>query len=718
MKNIWRIFSRDMKNVSRNGVAAFLIGGLMLLPSLYAWFNIEASWDPYSKTDKLPVGIVNEDDGANIRDQEINIGKNLVTELKKNDDMNWQFVDKEKAMDRVEYGEYFAVIIIPEDFSSKLATVIEDQPEKASLEYYVNEKINAIAPKITESGAGGIVDKITSSFISTVNGTIFELFNELGIEIEKDLPDIKRFEDYVFSVEEKLPEIGDVLNESLSDAKSAQGIIDKAQRGIPDAKRMTNQGLDTIDQTTAFLKKAEDRLNEVAPGIQKDLENVQEMAAKVNEFVQQIQTSKIDLSGAATINNGITERLTTSIQTIDTIESSLKSLQNNEGNQNQEQINQALTQLDMVKKELQTVQQEGQKINDFLITKQQNVDNVINGIQDRAVKTKTEIDAFLKEYKQTIEPAVLDEVATAKGTLSEARSILQDIQSTIPEVQRILSNTEGNIDKGTETLQNVLRQYPYVKDKINQLAARIRDIQGKTDINEIIKLLQNDPQLEKSFFEEPVVLNKNSLFPIENYGAAMTPFYTVLAIWVGALLLISLLATEVLGEHEFSEPQIYFGKLLTFLSIGLVQAMIVTVGDIYLLGVHIAEPFWFILFGLFISFIFMIVVYTLVSVFGNIGKAMAIVLLVLQIAGAGGTYPVALLPTFFQIIHPFLPFSYAIDLMREAVGGIIWDRVYRDILFLGLFGAIALVFGAFLKGPLSERTKAFMRKSKESGLFH
>lgn len=718
MKNIWRIFSRDMINVSRNGVAAFLIGGLMLLPSLYAWFNIEASWDPYSKTDKLPVGIVNEDNGGEIREQEINIGRDLVKELKKNHDMNWQFIDKKNAMDRVGYGDYFAVIIIPEDFSSKLATVIEDQPEKASLEYYVNEKINAIAPKITESGAGGIVDKITSSFISTVNGTIFELFNELGIEIEKDLPDIKRFEEYVFGVEEKLPEIGDILNESFSDAKSAQEIINKAQSGIPEAKRMTNQGLDTIDQTTAFLRTAEDRLNKVAPRIQKDLENVQEMAAKVNDFIQQIQSSKIDLSGAEAIDNQMNERLSTSIQTIDTIESSLMSLQSNEDNQNQEQIQQALTQLGMVKEEMQTAQQEGQKINAFLTTKQQDVDNVINGIQDRAVKTKTEIDAFIKEYKQTIEPAVLEEVASAKGTLSEARRTLQEIQSTIPEVQRILSNTEGNIDKGTETLQNVLQQYPYVKDKINQLADRIRDIQGKTDINEIIRLLQNDPKLEKSFFEEPVVLNKNSLFPIENYGAAMTPFYTVLAIWVGALLLISLLATEVSGEQGFSETQIYFGRLLTFISIGLVQAMIVTVGDIFVLGVHIAQPFWFILFGLFISLIFMVVVYTLVSVFGNIGKAMAIVLLVLQIAGAGGTYPVPLLPTFFQTIHPFLPFSYAIDLMREAVGGIVWERVYRDILILGLFGVIGLLFGAFLKGPLSDRTKSFMRKSKESGLFH
>ncbi|WP_179884896.1 YhgE/Pip domain-containing protein [Bacillus sp. AFS015802] len=718
MQNIWRIFTTDLKHATRNGVAAFLIGGLMLLPSLYAWFNIEASWDPYSKTDQLPVGIVNEDEGATLRDQNINIGEDLVKELKKNDDMNWQFVDRKKAMDRVEYGEYFAVIIIPRDFSNKLATVIEDEPKKANLEYYVNEKINAIAPKITETGAGGIVDKITASFISTVNGTIFGLFNELGIEIEKDLPDIRRFEEYVFGVEDKLPEIGEVLNESLSDAISAKEIIHKAEAEIPDVKRVTNQGLNTIDKTTAFLSKAEDRLNKVAPNIQKDLENVQEAASEIDGFLQQVQASTIDLRGAESVNKQMSERLATSIDSINTIESSLKSLQNKEKNQNQEQIKQALNQLGAVKQELEAIQQDGQNVKNLLIAKQKDADKVINGIKERAVKTKTKIDAFLKEYKQTIEPSVLKEVASAKKTLNDARGILQDIQRTIPEVERILSSTDENIGKGTETLQDVLGQFPYIKNKISHLADRIRDIQGKTDINEIIELLQNDPNKEKDFFEEPVVLNKNSLFPIRNYGAAMTPFYTVLAIWVGCLLLISLLATEVMGQHGFSERHVYFGKLLTFLFIGLIQATIVTVGDIFILGVHIAEPGWFICFGLFISFVFMTVVYTLVSVFGNIGKAMAIVLLVLQIAGAGGTYPVALLPSFFQTIHPFLPFSYAIDLMREAVGGIVWERVYRDVLILTLFGVSALLFGAFLKGPLSEKTKAFMKKSKESGLFH
>ncbi|AND38189.1 YhgE/Pip domain-containing protein [Cytobacillus oceanisediminis] len=719
---MWKIYKMDIRSIFTNWVAAVLIGGLTLLPSLYAWFNIEASWDPYSQTDQLPVGIVNEDAGAVVRDKDIHIGDDIVKELKKNDDMDWHFDDRKDAMDKVEYGDYFAVIVIPDNFSQKLGTVIEDQPEKAKIEYYVNEKINAIAPKITEKGAGGIVDTVTSNFISTVNGTIFEKFNELGLEIEKDLPDIKRFEEYVFQMEEKLPEIHSLLSSSLSDAENAQKMIDKAQALVPDAKRATGNGLQTINETMKFINEAENRLNAMEPQIQENLEKVQNMAVKVNDFISSVQSSDLNLDQGKEIGNQINEQIAGSLQNIETIETALKQLQESNKeqgtSQNQEQINQALEQIALLKQELQTIQENGQKINAFLSDKQKEADDLITRLQENSAVTAGRIDAFVKEYNENIRPAIKQEVASAKETLSNARNILTEIQSAMPEIEKILANTEGNLGEGEKTLKHIIGEFPYISEKINQLADRIRDIKGETDINEIIELLQNDPEAEKGFFEEPVQLNKNSLFPIQNYGTGMTPFYTVLAIWVGALLLISLLATDVHHHEEFTGKQIYFGKLLTFLSIGFAQTLVVTIGNILILGVDATEPVWFILFGLISSLVFILIVYTLVSVFGDVGKAMAIVLLVLQIAGAGGTYPTALLPEFFQTIHPFLPFSYAIDLMREAVGGIVWERVYRDLLVLTLFGFIALLIGTFLKEPLSRKTKALMKKSKESGLFH
>ncbi|MBT2217427.1 YhgE/Pip domain-containing protein [Virgibacillus dakarensis] len=744
MKNSFRIFKTDLKNIGTNWVAAILIGGLIILPSLYAWFNIKASWDPYGQTDQIPVGVVNEDAGAMVRDQEIHVGDDLVKTLKKNDDMDWQFVNRDKAMDKVKYGDYYAVIVIPKNFSEKLGTVISDNPEKAKVEYYVNEKLNAVAPKITEKGASAIVEQISSNFISTVNGVIFDMFNKIGIELESDLPDIKRFEDYVFTMEKKLPEIHQLLNESMSDATSAQEIVKKAQGLVPDAKQVTNNGLQTIDETTAFLKKGEARLNEMAPKIKQDLEKVQKIAAEANNFISKVQGTDIDFSTGKEISDQLNGKVNEAIERINTVEEALRQLQaqnneqgknggtdqeqnaggnledpnNQQPNNQNEQIDKALEELETLKSGLQEAQGNANKINSFIEDKKAEVDSVISDLQDITATTAKNIDAFVKEYKENIEPTVLQEIDKAKNTLSQARGILVEIQSTIPEVERILNRTGDNLGEGKDTLEHVLGQFPYVNDKVNQLADRIRDIQGETDINEIIQLLQNDPEAERGFFAQPVELNENKLFPIPNYGTGMTPFYTVLAIWVGALLLISLLAVDIKNAEAYTIRQTYFGRLFTFMTIGLVQTLIVTLGDLFLIAVDVKAALWFVLFGLFVSIVFMLTVYTLVSVFGDVGKAVAIVFLVLQIAGSGGTYPVVLLPEFFQTINPFLPFTYAVDLMREAVGGIVWERAYHDILFLAIFGIAALLLGTFLKGPINSKTKLLMKKSKESGLFH
>lgn len=731
MKNSLRIFMTDIKKLSKNWVALIIIGGLIFLPSFYAWFNIKASWDPYGQTDQIPVGVVNEDEGATVRGESIDVGKDLVDTLQENKAMDWRFTDRKTAMEEVEYGNYFAVIVIPKDFSKQLGSVMEDNPEKANVEYYVNEKVNAIAPKITEKGASVIVEQISSQFISTVNGVIFDMFNQLGIELEKDLPDIKRFENYVFEMEEKLPEINDLLNQSLSDANQAQDIVNKAQNLIPNAQKVTDNGLTTIDNTTSFLKEAEDRLNKMAPQIETDLRKVKDVANKANNFLQDIQKVDVDFSGGKELANQMNQQLDDGANRVGAVISSLEQLkqqndqtdnneseQGNSSNVNREQIDQVIKRLTTLQEALTNIKETNKEVIQFIDAKDKDVDQMVNDLQQVAENTSTNIDAFVKEYKASIEPTVMEEISRAKSTLSEARGILVDIQETIPEVERILGSTESNLGKGEDVLKQALGEFPYVNSKVNELADRIRSIKGDTDINEIIKLLQNDPEAEKGFFAEPVQLNQNKLFPMENYGTGMTPFYTALAIWVGGLLLISLLATDVHDQINYTERQMYFGRLYTFMGIGFLQTIIVTAGDLLLLGVDAAAPYWFMTFGIFISFIFMLIIYTVVSVFGDVGKAMAIVFLVLQIAGSGGTYPVVLLPEFFQMINPFLPFTYAIDLLRESVGGIVWERASKDILYLSFFGVAAIVLGAFFKPIINRHTNKLKKKSKESGLFH
>lgn len=726
MKASWNIFINDIRNIRTNWAAAVVIAGLVILPSLYAWLNIKASWDPYAQTDQIPIGIVNEDKGSIVRDQEIHVGDEIIDTLQENKSMDWRFVNREMAMDKLEYGDYYAVLVIPENFSERLGTVIGDHPGKASVEYYVNEKINAIAPKITEKGASVIVEQVTSQFISTVNGIIFEIFNELGIELKENLPDIKNFEHYIFTLEEKLPEIHKILTETTEDAERADGLIEQAHSLTARARKATESGLQIIDETAQFLEKAEKRLDEIAPKVKEDLGKIQNMLARVEDFEETINSAGIDFTKEKQLNDSLNEQINEMLQSIDTIEEALDQYQkqnNNdeqegEPNQNLDSIRNALSELTQIRENLKQLQNQVQTINSLLEEKQEEINAIFADLQGRAVKEIGRIDAFVKEYNETIEPRIRAGVTNATDTLTDARGILLDIQSTIPEVERMLSRTEGNLSEAKGILHDVNGEFPYINEKVNELAGRVRTIQGKTDINEIIQLLQNDPEAERGFFAEPVVLNEHRLFTIANYGTGMTPFYTVLAIWVGGLLLISLLSTEVHQKGNYTDRQIYFGRLFTFMSIGLLQTVIVTIGNILLLQVETKEPIWFVLFGILCSFVFMVIVYTLVSVFGNVGKALAIVLLVLQIAGSGGTYPVVLLPEFFQFINPFLPFTYAVGLLREAVGGMVWDRVLDDVIYILIFPAIALVIGVFLKATINKHTEKFKQKTKESGLLH
>lgn len=723
MRNSWNIFSNDVKSISTNLVTAIIIGGLIFLPSLYAWLNIAAAWDPYGQTDQIPVGVVNEDIGEVIRDEEVDVGAELIDTLKDNDAMSWQFTERESAIEQLEKGDLFAVIIIPEDFSEKLGTVIQTHPEKANVEYYVNEKINAIAPKITEKGASVIVEDISSQFISTVNGIIFEVFNKIGLELEDELPDIKKFENYVFEMEERLPEIHETLTGTLSDASDAQGIVGKAKDVLPKADNVIGSGLDTIDNTNVFLTEAENRLNDIGPKINVDLANAQDSVAEINAIFSDIEAGDINFDAIESEVDKLENQVNESIDYVKSVEDMLQGVL--------KQMKSAETpnekQIEDVKASLKDLQQikdiliEGQKntgqLASFINENEQKVDQIFEQMTDLSVRADDKLATFVKEYNETIEPTVLEEIKKAKETLLDARGMLVNVQQTIPEIDELLKRTSKSLDDGEDLLEEVLAEYPYVNDKVAELASNLRAIQAEADINEIIELLKNDPEAERGFLTEPVLLTENKVFPIDNYGSGMTPFYTVLSLWVGGLLLISILTTDVREPEQFRSNEVYFGKLFTFILIGFLQTLIVTSGDIFLINVEMANPFLFVLFGLFVSIVFMTIVYTFVSIFGDVGKAMAIIMLVLQIAGSGGTYPVVLLPKFFQTVSPFLPFTYAVNVMREAVGGIVWSNVLFDLMMLAIFGIIAIIFGTVLKEPINNQTNKLMDKSKKSDVF-
>lgn len=472
MKNSWRIFMTDLKNISKNWVAAIILGGLVFLPSLYAWLNIEAAWDPYGQTDQIPVGIINEDKGETVRDEDIHVGNELVDSLKDNNSMDWRFMKKDKAMEELEKGDLFAVVVIPENFSKNLGTVIESEPEKAEVEYYVNEKINAIAPKITEKGASVIVEEVSSNFISTVNGVIFEVFNKIGLELEKELPDIKQFEKYVFEMEKRLPEINKTLEGTLTDADSAQTLVDKAQKELPNVENTISDGLGTIDRTTEFLQTAENRLNEVSPQIKQDIANAQKSVKDINDFIAEIESAHLDLKDSEEIKDELKKQVDGAIEYVEEVEKTLGALLDQlekaeDLNEKQiEQVESTLEWLDEIKELLTEGKGNADKIEEFLAEKSTELEDIFANISTITENAGTLLNDLEKEYVENIEPTVLGEVDEAKKTLASARGILVDVQDSIPEVKELLNNSDASLVDGVDLLEDVLEEYPYVSEKV------------------------------------------------------------------------------------------------------------------------------------------------------------------------------------------------------------------------------------------------------------
>src|SRR5690625_654078 len=585
MKKIWNIYLTDLKSIVKNPTVAIILGGLIILPSLYAWLNIFASWDPYAKTEQIPVGIVNEDEGATIRENEIHVGDELVDSLRDNDDFKCEFVDRDKAMEEVEYGNYYAVIIVPENFSETLGSVVTDEPTKAEIEYYVNEKINAISPKITEKGASVIVEQISSQFTSTVNGIIFDIFNDLGIELEANLPDIEKLESYIFKLESELPSIHAFLLKVEENAASADKLLGKAEGMIPTLKNSVEKGLGAVAEVYQLLDKAEQILGSISETVEEDLGDYKEIYTNLEDTLASINEDEVEkyLGDLSRVD----DEISSAINTIDGMIEQLEKI-NAESSEVNDEIVAMIESLNEFKSSLEHMNAVMTNLSEVLGNFNEQYKAELAKLSE--VFAETDIEFFVENEMEAIESEMIGKIRENRNSVGEIEKKLLEVEKIIPGAEKLLNDTKGSLHEGQKLLSKVLESFPMIQDKVTGLANQVRMLQGEADLKDIIKLLQNDPDKERSFFAEPVLLNKNEVFPIENYGTGMTPFYTVLAIWVGALLLISLLSTDAVIGNEWVSRQIYAGKLFTFLTIGLLQTLIVTLGDIFIVGVEVSHP--------------------------------------------------------------------------------------------------------------------------------
>ncbi|TKH08400.1 YhgE/Pip domain-containing protein [Peribacillus simplex] len=700
MRNIQEIFMDDLKSIYKNFFVCIVVVFLMFIPSIYAWFNIVASWDPYANTEGILVGVANNDKGAELNGEAVNLGKEVMEGLKENKDLGWRFTSEKEAIEKVEKGDYYASIIIPENFSEHIATIMTDAPKKAEIDYYVNEKINSIAPKITAAGANSIVDNVSKTFIKSASGSILAIFNELGITLQNELPTIQKMKNMVYLLEGELPELEQNIKTVQTHVKKAEDIIKKVNDGLDSIEGITSQKDKLVSDVSSYVDSTRQAFTEINPLLKNDIANIRSDNESVIVLANRLTGQGLPGNESdQLVEQGIT-RINKELYLLDSMYNLLV------------RVNQ-FNEKNLLQPEIQLVDE-----------LRDNASNQLQALNNRAFGNLIELAGnndqvlarFQESYSKEIGPKFTEIWNEAEAILNNVQLTMEEGAKVLPEVRTLLNETNRTLETRTGDIDKLQNKFPEIETKIKALASKMREFDKSYNMEEVIDFLRNDIEQESEFFSEPVLLNKHSLFPIPNYGSAMSPFFTALSLWVGGTILISMLSVGV-SQKVYSPYQIYIGRYLIFFIIGVMQALSVSIGNIILIDVYVADKFEYILFSVLISTVFTLIVYTFVSVLGNVGKGISVVLMVLQISSSGGTFPIQVTPPFFQHINPFLPFTYAVGLLRESVGGITWSVAGKDIFILILFLIITLILGIILKKPLHARTQKMKDKLYGSRIF-
>ena len=711
MSTILHIFIKDLRGICRNIFALIIAIGLCIIPSLYAWFNIYSNWDPYANTASIKIAVYSEDTGFDMDGEYQNMGNSIIDNLKENDKLGWTFTkDMESTIDGVKSGKYYAAIVIGDNFSRSMINFLNDNMETPSVTYYENAKKNAIASKITQSGKSTLQETINETFIETVVVTILNSTDAASLTKTNVLSDIS---DKLTDISNNLSEYNasismfNASNDSLSDTlKKTDALVSDMQSNMSEEniEASKNTANNAIDAYTANISASLTRLTDINTKLTGKIETLR---GKIADYKNNhTLVTKLDIiKQLGELNSLMNEVINANNEFNNSLKPILehfKDIDNDNGGNNQFLYDSLISSLDLMPALLKTAAQNITTFTQWYTDSKADPANIFTYMDDALVQCENSINSLNSiltssindsvgksgELFKTSISSIYDSLVSASDSLSAISTIINGVDSTLSSVNFTL-DTMGEL---IGNVQNTL-------DKANTELAALKD-DGKYELMQ--KLLDKDSSEYGEFFSSPVKVTTENVYEAVNYGTAVAPFYTTLALWVGGLLLTALIKTSPDDREEFKKAtltQKYFGRYLIFWLMGQIQAVITVLGDIYLLKIYCVHPGIFMLTASIVSFAFTLLIYTLTLSFGDVGKALAVVLVVIQIAGSSGTYPIELLPSFFRNVYIYFPFPYAINAIRECVSGFYRYDYFILMGQLMLFVIGTLFLGLFLRKP-------------------
>ena len=690
MHNIWKIFTTDIRRISNNVVAVVIIMGLSILPALYAWFNIFSNWDPYepAATSQLKVAVASDDAGAEIMGLSLNVGDSVLEALGANTTIGWVFPETtEEALEGVKNSDYYAALIIPETFTQEMLGFIDGEVDHPTIYYYENEKKNGIAPKITGKAKNAVQEQVNATFISTVAEAVMKAGNALSMvnaggqtSVEESLDTMQaQLQDYVV-----------MLQSFQSIMTSAEMIMETSQNMLPDMDNMLENGRNTMIGMQTMINSSVDAVDVMGDMVSSSMD----MVTEALQYLSVFSDGLLEQMGSNNVGSTTDTGLGTAIGLVQGMQANmdvLGSLITGQDAQIQE-INQSLKTIEADLKQLQD--SKGDVDHDINTLRAQ--------IREQIQICNKQLNNLMSDYNNNVRPSFRATGKSMQQAFLNAAAMMNGTDVNMDEISDILKEYQQTLQEGNVSLQDSLVIAQELLDKVSKIADNIKRITGAETYEDILSAMAADPTAVADFVSSPVRLETVPVYPVDHYGSAASPFYTILAIWVGALFLVAIIHVGVKpiepGDH-YKAHERYFGRYLLFFLLAQIQAAIIVAGDLWLLKVNIVEPALFFLAASFTATAFSLLIYSLTLAFGDVGKAVCVIVMVLQIAGSSGTFPIELLPDTYQKIYIFFPFPYAITAMREALAGMYGTAYMEALAKLILFMLEGLLIGLVIRIP-------------------
>lgn len=725
MKNVLRVLKRDFLRILKAPASIVVVLALIVLPSLYTWFNVVGFWNPYGNTGNLRVCVVNEDAGSSSDlTGAINLGDMVVEQLHDNDQLGWDFVDYDTAMEAVKSGHAYAAFVLPRDFSADLLTLLSGDFQQPQLEYYVNEKMNPVSPKITDTGANTLDTTINSTFVATVAKTVTDaLGEEVGVAQGKiddahtnALAGVDKAQQSISGARDSVQGLRDAADQSqtkvadaaslLSDADevlgdlSGQMLIVQSLMGTTqtDVSKLTSGLMGAMDSGSIFLSQSAAKVNTAIGGA----------AGSVTEAQGRVDGAIAQGNAMVSASQAVVAQMEALVAQMDDNDPNKASLE-----KAIERLKQSNTNASRSLSELSDMSADMGRV-------AESVSSASDSVNTAVQTTISNADSYRRTLSSDTFPAInagVGNLNVAVGNLAAAASaqrvLVDQAISLTGQLSETLTTARSALDQTDGVLADLQTSIDTVKTDLVALktSTAITDFFGDgTTI---------DAEKVASFMRSPTEVKTEYLFPLNAYGSGMAPLFINMSLWIGVFMLMVIMRIEVDDEgiENLTAAQRYIARYLFFGGMVSLQAIVCCVGCLAI-GVQCESVALFLLTAVLASLAYLAIQLTLSTTLQHIGKGICVILIFVQIPGATGLYPIEMTSPFFQFIYPFFPFTYGINALRETIAGFYGLEWVSLIAHLGIFFAIFLAIGLALRPYFSNLIRLFAREIERSDIIN